>query len=100
MGAGARFGGPDVEVEAVVAGDRGVGQVPGEGLGVRRFGGRGAVGARVADAVPGLGGQGRTEPARAEGRGRVGDAPEDGDAVLVPAAYRPVHRGDHGVRLA
>lgn len=97
-GPGAGLGGPHVEVEAVVARHERVGEVLREGLGVRRFRCRRPEGDRVAHAVPGLGRLRRPEAAGAEGRGRVGDAAKDRDAVLTPAAYGSVRRADHGVR--
>ncbi|PBC95393.1 hypothetical protein BX281_3362 [Streptomyces sp. Ag82_O1-15] len=94
-GAGLRC--PDVQVETVVAGHHGVGEQPCVRLGVRGLGRRRPELPRVTHTVPGLGRDGWPEAAGAERRGRVGNAAEDGDPVLVPAAHRSVGSGDHRV---
>lgn len=84
----ARRARPDVEVEAVVAGDRRVVEQVRKRCRVRHLGGSRPVLQRVAHALPRLDGRGCGEPERAEGRRRVRDSAIACDAVDEVAAHR------------
>ena len=89
--------GPDIQVQAIVAGYDRLGQKLVVRFRVGRLGDRRSVRHDVPDAIPGLGMGRRAHPVRTERRSRVGDALERGDPAGHQTTYLPVNRLDYGL---